>query len=348
MPELRKDPITGRWVIISTERGRRPSSFRSVSKRTQAKLCPFCPGHEDSTPPEILSYRTPGTEPNRPGWSLRVISNKYPALRVEGDLNRVGEGLYDKMNGIGAHEVFIETPEHAHDLVDMSDEQVRNVFWAYRERIVDLERDRRFQYVLIFKNHGEAAGASLEHSHSQLIATPIIPKKVIEEIVGARRYFEYKERCIFCDIVRQELDDEERLVADYDSFITIQPFASRFPFETWLIPKTHQSSFLEMSDADYAVLARAMKDTLRRLKEALNDPPFNYVLHTAPITKEHHEYYHWHFEIIPKLTKMAGFEWGSGFYINPTTPEEAAAFLRELNRTNAQSKSTPASAGSDG
>lgn len=348
MPELRKDPITGRWVIISTERGRRPSSFRSVSKRTHAKLCPFCPGHEDSTPPEILSYRQSGTEPNRPGWSLRVISNKYPALRVEGELNREPKGLYDKMNGIGAHEVFIETPEHAHDMVDMSVEQVRNVFWAYRERIIDLERDRRFKYVLIFKNHGEAAGASLEHSHSQLIATPIIPKKVIEEIVGAKRYFEYKERCIFCDIVRQELADDERLVMDYDSFITLQPFASRFPFETWLVPKTHQSSFLEMSDADYEVLARAMKDTLRRLKEALNDPPFNFVLHTAPITKEHHEYYHWHFEIIPKLTKMAGFEWGSGFYINPTTPEEAAAFLRDLNGENTQAKSTPASAGSDG
>lgn len=334
MPELRKDPITGRWVIISTERGRRPSSFGSVSRPVSAKLCPFCPGHEDNTPPEVLSYRKDGTEPNRPGWTLRVISNKYPALRVEGTLSREPKGLYDQMSGIGAHEVFIETSHHDQDMVQMSEKAVRDVFWAYRERMIDLERDRRFQYILVFKNHGEAAGASLIHSHSQLIATPIIPKTVLEEIEGARRYFEYKERCIFCDIVRQELTDDERLIQDYDSFIAIQPFASRFPFETWLIPKTHQSSYLEMSDSEYTILARAVKDTLRRLKVALNDPPYNYILHTRPVSKDHHEYFHWHFEIIPKLTRVAGFEWGSGFYINPTAPEEAAAFLKSLD-TNA-------------
>ncbi len=334
MPELRKDPIIGRWVIISTERGKRPSSFSSVTKSVSHRLCPFCPGQEENTPPEILAYRKEGTEPNKPGWTLRVFANKYPALMVEGSLTREPHGLYDKMNGIGAHEVIVETNNHARDMVDMSEGEVRNVFWAYRERMMDLERDTRFQYIVVFKNHGEAAGASLEHSHSQLIATPIIPKRVVEEIQGAKKYFEFKERCVYCDIVRQELKDKERMVMDYDSFISIQPFAPRFPFETWLLPKTHQSSYLEMSESDFTVLARSFKDTLGRLKLALNDPPFNYALHTRPISKDHSEYYHWHFEIIPKLTKVAGFEWGSGFYINPTTPEEAAAFLREIDPFN--------------
>jgi len=335
MPELRKDPVIGRWVIISTDRGKRPSSFSSVTKNVSPKLCPFCPGQEENTPPEILAYRKEGTEPNKPGWTLRVFPNKFPALMVEGALTREPHGLYDKMNGIGAHEVLVETADHAKDMVDMSDDEVRNVFWAYRERMMDLERDRRFQYIVVFKNHGEAAGASLEHSHSQLIATPIIPKRVIEEIQGSKRYFEFKERCVYCDIVRQELKDQERVVRDYDSFIAIEPFAPRFPFETWLLPKTHQSSYLEMSDSDFTVLAKSFKDTLARLKLALNDPPFNYALHTRPIPKDHHEYYHWHFEIIPKLTKVAGFEWGSGFYINPTAPEEAAAFLREIDLSRA-------------
>ena len=215
----------------------------------------------------------------------------------------------------------------------MTDQEAKDIFWAYRERMLDLERDHRLKYILIFKNHGAAAGASLEHAHSQLIATPVIPKRVTEEIDGARKYFEFKERCIFCDIVRQEILEKERIVADYDAFIAVQPFAPRFPFETWIIPKTHQSSYLELSDEEYLVLARSFKDILYRLKVALNDPPFNYILHTRPVSREHTEYYHWHFEIIPKLTKVAGFEWGTGFYINPTTPEEAAAYLRNIDVT---------------
>ena len=331
MPELRKDPITGRWVIISTERGKRPTSFGAVRNSQDAQLCPFCPGHEEATPPEILAYRELGSEPNHPGWRLRVMPNKYPALVVEGTLSREPEGIYDKMNGIGAHEVIIETPEHNLDLVTMSPNAVREVFWAYRERMIDLQRDRRFQYILIFKNHGEAAGASLEHAHSQLIATPIIPKQVAEEIAGAKRYFDFKERCIFCDIVRQEITERSRVVSDHDAFLVVQPYAPRFPFETWILPKTHQSHYLELSESEITVLAQTMQDTLARLKQALNDPAFNYVIHTRPVSREYHEYYHWHIEIIPKLTKMAGFEWGSGFYINPTPPEESAAYLRDID-----------------
>ncbi len=340
MPELRKDPITGRWVIISRERGNRPSSFSSVVRTREVSKCPFCPGNEDATPPEVMAYRQPGSEPNRPGWRLRVISNKYPALKVEGELNRQPHGIYDQMNGVGAHEVIIETADHNRDLVDMSDGEVRDVLWAYRERMIDLERDIRFKYILVFKNHGEAAGASLEHSHSQLIATPIVPKRVQEELVGAKRYYDFKERCIFCDIVRQEISDQERIIKDHDAFVAFEPFASRFPFEACIMPKSHQSSYLEMSDAEYMVLARCLKDTLLRLRLALNNPPFNYILHTRPTSKEYHDYYHWHFEIIPKLTKVAGFEWGSGFYINPTAPEDAAAFLRRMDTDSYQGTET--------
>jgi len=315
---------------------------------SDAAMCPFCPGNESATPPEILAYRQDDSEPNRPGWRLRVIPNKYPVLVVEGDLNREPVGMYDRMHGVGAHEVIIETPEHAHDMVDMTDEEVRDVLWVYRERMADLKRDIRFKYILIFKNHGQAAGASLEHSHSQLIATPIIPKRVAEKIDGARRYYQFKERCVFCDIVRQEVNDQDRIIKDHDAFIAFEPFASRFPFETCIIPKTHQSSFLDMSDWEYLTLARCLRDTLARLKLALNNPAFNFILYTRPTSKEYQEHFHWHIEIIPKLTKVAGFEWGSGFYINPTLPEEAATFLRSIDTDNKTQIQRSKESGEDG
>lgn len=294
-------------------------------------MCPFCPGNESATPPEVLAYRQPNSQPNHPGWSLRVISNKYPALKVEGSLDRQPQGIYDRMNGIGAHEVIIETDKHGEDIVDMSDSRVRDILWAFRERMADLERDMRFKHILVFKNYGDAAGSSLEHSHSQLIATPIVPKRVLEEVEGAKHYFDFKERCIFCDIIRQEISDGSRMVKDHDAFITFAPFASRFPFETCVIPKDHQSSFLEMSDDDYMNLAVCLKDTLLRMKLALNNPPYNFILHTRPVSKTYHEHYHWHIEIMPRLTKVAGFERGTGFYINQTSPEEAADFLRNVD-----------------
>ena len=329
MPELRKDPVVGRWVIISSDRGRRPTDFNGSAPPPSGKPCPFCVGNEDKTPPEILAYREAGTSPNTPGWSTRVVPNKFPALQIEGGLDRRGEGLYDKMNGIGAHEVIIETPDHDATLATMPPKAVEDVLWAYRDRIMDLKRDLRFRYVLIFKNHGISAGATLEHSHSQLIALPIVPKRVREEVDGSLTYFRYKERCIFCDIVRQELDAGVRVVGENSEFVAIAPFAPRFPFETWLLPKRHDSSFEDASPKQFVALATMLQETLRRLDAVLESPAYNYVLHTSPFREEDNEYYHWHIEIIPKLTKVAGFEWGSGFFINPTPPEEAARFLRE-------------------
>ncbi len=329
MPELRKDPIIGRWVIISSERGKRPTDFQEDKPRKKGGFCPFDPGNEHTTPPEILAYRENGTMPNTQGWSLRVVANKFPALQIEGDLNKQGEGVFDKMNGIGAHEVIIETPLHDATLATLPLKAVEDTLWAYRDRILDLKKDNRLQYVLVFKNEGEAAGASLEHSHSQLIALPIVPKRVREEIDGARAYYDYKERCVFCDIIRQELNAGTRIVSENKDFVALEPFTPRFPFETWILPKRHGSHFEEAKTQEFPTLADILQSTLRRLDKILNVPPYNYMLHSLPFRETENEYYHWHLEVMPKLTKVAGFEWGSGFYINPTAPEEAAKFLRE-------------------
>ncbi len=281
MPELRKDPIHGRWVIISTERSRRPSDFVPEERKPIGGFCPLCEGNEDRTPPEIIAYRDNGTPPNSPGWTLRVVPNKFPALRIEGDLNREGEGIYDKMNGIGAHEVVIETPRHHETLATMPLKGVAHVLTAYRDRIADLKNDQRLRYVLVFKNHGVAAGASLEHSHSQIIALPIIPRRVVEEIEGAKNYFNYKDRCVFCDIIRQEIQQKSRLILENNAFISVAPFASRFPFETWILPKTHYSSYEHMNSSLYEQAAQILSETLSRMNRVLNDPPYNYVIHTS-------------------------------------------------------------------
>jgi len=329
MPELRRDPIHGGWVIISTERSRRPSDFAPEERKTVGGFCPLCEGNEDRTPPEVFAFRENGTPPNSPGWSLRVVPNKFPALRIEGELNREGEGMYDKMNGIGAHEVVIETPRHFESLSTLPLRALEYVLLAYRERIIDLRRDPRLRYIMVFKNYGVAAGASLEHSHSQIIALPIVPTRVREEIQGAKNYFDYKDRCVYCDIIRQELRDRRRVVYENQGFVSLAPFASRFPFEMWILPKLHQPSFELMASSLFPLAAEALSDILQRLKEVLEDPPYNYILHTSSFPEEDRNHYHWHFEIMPKLTKVAGFEWGTGFYINPTPPEEAAEYLRE-------------------
>ena len=333
MPELRKDPVTNSWVIISTERGKRPSDFGTEPRPPRPGFCPFCPGNEEKTPPEIVVYRNDGAAPNTPGWRVRVVANKFPALVIEGELERQTEGIYDKMSGVGAHEVIIETPDHDQTLPAMPEQKVEEVLWAYRDRILDLKRDPRFQYILVFKNHGEAAGASLDHTHSQLIATPIVPKRVQEEVDGVKQYYAEKRRCVYCDMVQQELADGGRMVSANDHFVAMAPFASQFPFETWIVPRTHEASFEDIGKQEYVSLARILKETLHRIERLLSDPPYNFVFHSAPVRQEKPVQYHWHIEITPRLTRLAGFEWGTGIYINPTPPEEAAQYLRDAART---------------
>jgi len=333
VPELRKDPVVGRWVIISTNRAKRPSDFLHSKVELKGGFCPFCPGNETKTPSEVLAYRPNsggGGQKNGSGWTVRVVPNKFPALGIEGTLNRQAEGMFDKMNGLGAHEIIIETPDHDAHLALLPVENIESVLWAWRDRIVDLKQDRRFKYIMIFKNHGEAAGATLEHPHSQLIALPIVPKHVSEELEGARRYFIMKERCIFCDILRQEMENPIRFISENDDFLVLAPFAPRFPFETCIIPKRHESAFENLSSHQMINLASALKQLLLKCEIGLDSPAYNLVLHTSPVEESFREYYHWHIEFIPKLTNTAGFEWGSGFYINPTPPEESAKFLREF------------------
>jgi UDPglucose--hexose-1-phosphate uridylyltransferase len=330
MSELRRDPVTGRWVIISSERRKRPSDFRFERHTISSdEYCPFCPGREQLTPPEVFAYRSNGAAPNGPDWDLRVVPNRFPALKVEGGLDREGEGIFDRMNGIGAHEVIIETSDHEKTLASMTEGEIERVLSAFRARVLDLKQDRRFRYILLFKNHGAPAGATLVHSHSQLIALPIVPDFVREEIEGARRHYGAKERCVFCDIVRQEVAAVRRVILENADVVALAPYAPRFPFETWLVPRRHGPRFEDASQHEYLSLARLLKALLMRVNRALESPPYNLIVHSAPFSVEASEFYHWHVELMPRLTRVAGFEWGTGFYINPTSPEEAARVLRD-------------------
>jgi UDPglucose--hexose-1-phosphate uridylyltransferase len=330
MPELRKDPILGRWIIISKERGKRPTDFIIEKDESKGGFCPLCSGNEKTTPSEVLSYAPPQHVSNTPGWNLRVVPNKYPALVIEGDLDKEGEGLYDKMNGIGAHEVIVETPNHDETFTYLPKERMKLVFTAFRDRLIDLAHDARFKYVMIFKNHGKAAGASLEHSHSQLVALPILPRMITSELEGCLAYYKYKERCIFCDIIHQERNQRSRVVCENDHYVAFVPFAPRSPFEMWVLPKHHSSSYVSLDYYLFDELTELFAECMRRLDKCIPGVPYNFVLHTAPLRSHPLEHFHWHFEIMPKLTSIAGFEWGSGFYINPIPPEEAAEFLREV------------------
>jgi UDPglucose--hexose-1-phosphate uridylyltransferase len=329
MPELHRDPIVGRWVIIATERARRPNQFRPAAPEGGPGLCPFCPGHEARTPHEVYVLGRPAVPADVPGWKVRVVPNKYPALMIEGDLDRQADGIYDRMNGVGAHEVVIETPDHQRALADLTDAEIADVLYAFKARVVDLRNDPRFRYILLFKNHGAAAGATLDHSHSQLIALPITPAQVADELSGARRHYEHRERCIYCDIVGQERKDRSRLIYENEEFVVFAPWAPRSPFETWILPKRHESNYEAEPRERLGLCAQALRSTLRRMQAALGHPAYNFMVHTNPLRDAASPSYHWHIELMPALTQLAGFEWGSGFHINPVPPEEAAEFLRK-------------------
>jgi UDPglucose--hexose-1-phosphate uridylyltransferase len=329
MPELRRDPIVGRWVIIDDTDPKKPEDFPVEPHRyDDPSHCPFCYGNEQMTPPEISAFRFDKTPPNGPGWQVRVVPNKFPALQIEGELDRRGIGMLDLSNGIGAHEVIVETPYHNKDVPDLELAEVEKILEMYVVRSKDLEKDKRFKYIMIFKNYGAAAGATLDHNHSQLIALPMVPKNVLEEITGSMHYYEFKERCIFCDLIRQEIQEKERIIAQNNSFISFCPFVPRFPFEMWIAPKSHKLSYCDISKEEITELAGILKESLTRMRVALNDPSYNFIIHTSPINETDKPGYHWHIEIMPRLSRIAGFEWGTGFYAVPTPPEVAIKYLR--------------------
>ncbi len=334
MPQLRQDLVTQRWVAIATERAKRPSSFSRAAAVPvpPAATCPFCVGHESMTPPEVMAYRTPGSEPNTPGWEVRVVPNLYPAFGpadIEPIVSK--EGPYETMTGVGIHEVLISSPSHADDFAQLSAGQTAKVVRAFVERYEAHRSNPAIRYMLIINNHGKEAGASLEHPHSQLFGIPLVPSALREELDGTRRYRAEHGGCAYCEILSTEQKEKVRVVAENDDFLTYAPFASRTPFETAILPKWHSARFEEMSAGQQVNFARALHDLTARIHTGLNDPPYNFYVHTAPVHSTDDVDYHWHLELLPKLSIAAGFELGTGLMINVATPEAAAEYLRAVD-----------------
>jgi UDPglucose--hexose-1-phosphate uridylyltransferase len=329
MPELRQEPITGNWVIIATERNKRPSDFPARHEERNGGTCPFCKGNEKLTPPEITAYREPGTHPDEPGWWIRVVPNKFPALDNNSADLAIRHNFYTGMNGTGAHEVIVESPEHDQSLEQHDPAQMREIFWAWRDRHRALMARAPIRYVQIFKNEGAIAGASLEHPHSQVIATPLIPTVIENELEGAKSFFVDRGTCPYCEMIAHEEAVGDRLIAGNKQFVAFCPYASRFPFEITILPRRHLADFSGLDDSMLEDLSAIVKVTMQKLTASLSRPPYNLTLHTAPAGFAEAPYYHWRLEILPRLTIMAGFEWGTGIYINPTSPESAAKYLRE-------------------
>jgi len=290
----------------------------------------LCAGREAEMPPELLVY--PARDDGRPGargWGVRVVPHKFPTLRVEGDLERRGHGLYDLMNGVGAHEVIIESPRHDESLAALPVAALEDVLQAYQQRILDLRRDPRLRSAVVFKSAGPTGGAPPDHSHSQLLATPTVAPDLSLEMQHARSYFEYRERCLFCDILQQEIDEGLRIVVESDLVVALVPFAARTPFETWLLPRRHLASYEHVSAADRRDLARVFKTVLHRMQVLLAGAPVAFVLHSAPFGEADAPYFHWHIEITPSVATPTFRSGGSGFPVNLLPPEDAARFLCE-------------------
>lgn len=329
-PELRRDPVSGRWVIIAPGRSNRPRDTPHAVEEEATGDCPFCPGHEAQTSAEILSIRDAA---GKGAWRKRVFRSHSPVVSPDEELVRQGEGMFDMMGGYGEHEVIVDAPEHEASLATMSEDDLAELIRLWRDRFLALKKDDRFRYLTLCGNRGAASGAMISHSHSQIIATPILPRRVAEEVSRCYSYFRSKERCVFCDICESEMHEAEagtdRVVLQNDAFLVLAPFASRFAYETWIMPKDHASHFEEIPEDEIPLLSNALHRSFAALRGAIGDQPYSYVLHTAPTHERGMVHYHWHFELLPRLTNVAGFEWGTGFYINIMPPEEAARQLRE-------------------
>jgi UDPglucose--hexose-1-phosphate uridylyltransferase len=333
MHELRKDPILQRWVVVLSDDSKPPSFYCADRRRgiPPRAPCPLCEISGDT----VEIFRIPDADASKPP-RVRVVANNHPILQIEGTLGRRGIGMYDAMNGIGASEIVIESPFHDVEPDERRIENLSLVLETYRRRIEDLQKDMRLRYVLAFKNYGRAAGAVYDHPHSQIVATPITPRAVKDELYGARTHFGLKERCVFCDILREERRAGSRIIAENRDFIAFVPYAPRFPFEIWILPNEHQHSYVSLVDEQTPNLASIISLCARKLGAVLEDPPYNMVLHTSPnkIPRPGHwltldDDYHWHIELLPNLLTHAGFEWGSGLHVLATTPEDAARYLRE-------------------
>ena len=330
MGELRQNLLTKRWVIIAADRAQRPHDLIAPQK-DQATLppiweesCPFCPGNEE----EDLAV---AHFPNRGPWRVRVVRNKYPALKLDGDVVRSYDGIHRSISAIGYHEVFVESPVHNTCHALESTEDVTLLLHAFRHRGQTIAFDDRIRQIVFFKNHGERAGTTLVHPHTQMMALPMVPHSIRERTEQARRHFDDFGRCVFCHMLQDELDDGRRLILENKHFVAFIPYAAYSPFHTWIIPRRHEPSFLNTDDEQLTALGDILHKVLRKLYIGLRDPDFNYVVRTAPLHDAGDDYMHWYVTIVPRVTHSAGFELGSGMFINTTLPEESAKFLRDVN-----------------
>ncbi len=329
-PEWRMNPVTGQWVIVAPERSARPMLLDVHEDPPAAdEPCPFCAGNEQLTPSEVQAIRAPESEPNKPGWRVRAVPNSYPAVKPFGDPGPVSNGFFQRSNGVGRHELIIECPEHQSNLASLGVNHFCEVVQLWRDRMLAARNDPNLRYGQLFKNHGSDAGASVEHAHSQLIATPMIPRTVREELRFAAKFHEEHGTCCYCELLRRERADGSRSVVEAPGFDAFTAFAGRQPFETWIVPDVHRSEFELISTTEAEHLGQILWTVLRKLDTALEGPPFNLVFHTAPFHEPPLPYYHWHVEVVPRLTQLAGYEWGSGSHINPIMPEDAAIVPRE-------------------
>ncbi len=330
MPELRHNVLTREWVIIATERAKRPHEFAKERTGKDERpsfdpKCPFCPGNESMTPPATLVL------PNDGAWKVRVTPNKFAALSYEGDRHRSFEGIRRTVTGVGIHEVIVETPDHSKTIALLEDRQVETLLDTYLNRFNFASTDPRVEQVTIFKNHGAAAGTSLEHPHSQIIGAPVITSQLRDRLINALRHFDEYGECIFCRVLEVELQEQTRVVMETEHFVSFVQFAALTPFSMLIMPRRHMACFSEIRDAEAADLAHILRRTLAKLYHGLKDPDFNYTIRTAPREACGVKYFHWYLSIIPRLTRVAGFELGSGMFINSSLPEENAAFLREVS-----------------
>jgi UDPglucose--hexose-1-phosphate uridylyltransferase len=328
MPEIRQNMATKEWVIISTERAKRPDQFVKTGEKQTADRpalnpdCPFCPGNEAKTPPELFRIEHNGT------WSVRVIPNKFAALSSVGEPDRVYDGVRREINGVGHHEVILETPFHNKTLGLLSPGEATDVVTTYRERYLNAVSDPRVQLVILFKNHGDAAGTSLEHPHSQMIATPIVPSQIRHRLQDALVFSDDHGACVYCTMQKEELKMKERIVVESEHFVAFVLYAAASPFHVWITPRRHMACFSSINDAEVADLAGTLQGMLARYYIGLSDPSFNLVIRSAPVGMCDSKHFHWYLSIVPRLSKAAGFELGSGMFINASIPEESAAFLR--------------------
>lgn len=330
MPELRKDLVRNKWVVIATDRALRPNDFpinkQGVHNAAISGYCPFCEGNETSTPPELAAFRKPDTAPNQPGWLVRTIPNKFSAFELEGELQQGHTGIYDSCNGLGKHEVVVETPEHNVDFHEYTLKQIELIMTMLKNRYNELSRDERIKYIHIYKNQGLFGGASLAHSHSQVLGLPLVP----EENHGIEDYYRNTRHCLICDMLKQELEYRSRLVAETKDFLLICPYASRFSYETWIIPRQHMSHFGEISSEQITELALISKQFIIAMLDCLDNPSYNLMINTSPVNVHTEpKGFHWYIEVAPRFIVTAGLEIGTGFYVNPVAPEIATGMLRE-------------------